>query len=56
MDYVLIPEGLLRDRVEKLAFNIYQEYREKGELTILVIMNSAFKFFTDLVHFLNKFS
>jgi hypoxanthine phosphoribosyltransferase len=25
-----------------------------GELEIIVIMNSAFKFFTELVHFLNK--
>ncbi len=49
VDYVLITEGLLRDRVERLAFNIYQEYKEKGELTILVIMNSAFRFFTDLI-------
>ena len=56
MDYVLIPEGLLRDRVERLAKNIYRAYRDSGELTILVIMNSAFRFFTDLLHFLNKAS
>ncbi|TNV76080.1 hypothetical protein FGO68_gene104 [Halteria grandinella] len=56
IDYVLISEGFLRDRIDRMAQNIYAEYRDKGQLDILVIMNSAFKFFTDLLSAINKLS
>ena len=46
----------MKDRVNRLAQKIYTEYRDKGELVILVIMNSAFRYFTDLVEALNRIS
>jgi hypoxanthine-guanine phosphoribosyltransferase len=52
----MIPEGMMKDRVNRLAQKIYTEYRDKGELVILVIMNSAFRYFTDLVEALNRIS
>ena len=51
----MLPEGLIRDRVERLAQKIYKDYISQGvkELDLVVIMNSAFKFFNDLLHYLN---
>jgi hypothetical protein len=44
--------------VKKLAFSIYKSYTEAGieQLDLLVIMNSAFRFFSDLIDALNKLS
>lgn len=56
MDYVLIPEGYLRDRIDRLAERIYAEEIAAGhdQLDLLVIMNSAFRFFTELISALNR--
>ena len=55
MDYVLIPEGFLKDRIERLAQKIYRDYSElSGEVQLVVIMNSALRFSQDLIVALNK--
>jgi len=58
VDYVLIPEGFLKDRIKRLAQKIYIDYTNEGieQLDLLVIMNSAFKYFTNLIDELNKHS
>ena len=56
IDYVLIPEGLVKTRVEKLAQNIFQDYcgRRETPLKVFVIMNGAFQYYTDLLQNLKK--
>ena len=51
----MIPEGLIRDRIERLAQRIFNDYRDKEVLDIFIIMNSAFKYFSDLLVYLNRF-
>ncbi len=38
LDCILIPNGMINNRVEKLAEEIYQTYHEETELTFLVVM------------------
>jgi hypoxanthine-guanine phosphoribosyltransferase len=38
----MLPFGLIQDRVEKLAEDIYTKYRTKEYLTVLVILNVCF--------------
>ena len=56
IDYVFIPEGLVKTRVEKLAENIFIDYCGKRDrpFRIFVIMNGAFQFYTDLLFHLKK--
>lgn len=58
IDYVLIPEGMVKTRVEKLAHDIFKDYAGKRDkpLRIFVIMNGAFQFYTDLLFHLKKMS
>jgi hypoxanthine-guanine phosphoribosyltransferase len=53
---VLISEGFLRDRIDRLAQRIYQDALDEGkeQLDLLIIMNSAFRFFTELISCLNR--
>ena len=39
LDSVLIPNGMINDRAEKLAQEIYNTYRDETELTFVVIMS-----------------
>lgn len=56
IDYVLIPEGLVKTRVEKLAHDIFKDYCGPRETPIkfFVIMNGAFQFYSDLLFNLKK--
>lgn len=57
IDHILVPEGLIKSRVERLAQNIYSDYVESTKtrrLQIFVIMNGAFQFFSDLQDYLKK--
>jgi hypoxanthine-guanine phosphoribosyltransferase len=56
VDYVMIPEGYLKERIEKLAERIYSDQVEAGHdhLDLLVIMNSAFRFYSELISALNR--
>ncbi|CAI2374788.1 unnamed protein product [Moneuplotes crassus] len=57
IDYVFIPEGLVKTRVEKLAEKIFLDYCGKRDspLRVFVIMNGAFQFYTDLLYYIKKF-
>ena len=56
IDHILIPEGLIKSRVEKMAQTIYYKY--KGERTkplqIFVIMNGGFQFYSALQEYIKK--
>ena len=56
IDYILIPEGLIKTRVEKLAQEIYKHYcgDRLEPLRVFVIMNGAFQFYSDLLFYLKK--
>ncbi|MBU1201618.1 MAG: hypothetical protein KJ583_05045 [Nanoarchaeota archaeon] len=47
---VLIPSGLIKNRVEKLTREIYSEYYNKKP-HFLYVLEGAFKFFSDIQHF-----
>jgi hypoxanthine phosphoribosyltransferase len=54
----MIPEGLVKTRVEKLARDIFYDFcgRREKPIRIFVIMNGAFQFFTDLLFCIKKMS
>ena len=56
IDSILIPEGLIKSRVEKLAQSIYWNYKGNilGKLQIFVIMNGGFQFYSDLQTYFKK--
>lgn len=57
IDHILVPEGLIKSRVEKVAQSIYFDYIESTKtrrLQIFVIMNGAFQFFSDLQRYMKK--
>ena len=58
IDYVMIPEGLIKTRVEKMAHDIFNDYsgRRDKPLRMLVVMNGAFQFYTDVLFHLKKMS
>ncbi|OMH80077.1 Hypoxanthine-guanine phosphoribosyltransferase [Zancudomyces culisetae] len=51
---VIIPNGLIIDRVEKLARTIIEQY--DGRLVICCVLKGGHQFFADLVSFLKKFT
>lgn len=53
MDHIMIPEGMINSRSQKLAERILSDYDGK-ELYIIVIMAGAFKFYSDLFTHLNQ--
>ena len=57
IDHILIPEGLIKSRIEKMAQTIYDDYAKNhrsNPLQIFVIMNGAFQYFSDLQLYLKK--
>jgi hypoxanthine-guanine phosphoribosyltransferase len=54
--YVMITEGIIKERIEKLSEGIYSDSVEAGQdhLVLLVIMNSAFRFYAELMSALNR--
>ena len=38
LESVLIPNGMIKDRIEKLAEDIYKAYRTASRLTIVIVM------------------
>ena len=53
IDCVLISNGQVLDRCDRLAEQIFEDYRGKV-LDIFVILNGAFQFFSDLLNSINK--
>ena len=55
---VLIPEGLIKSRVDKMAQQIFNDYsgRREKPLKIIVVMNGAFQFYADLLQAIKNVS
>ena len=56
IDYIMLPEGLIKSRTEALAQEIVASWRQQGltEVHVLVIMNGAFHFYSHLMEGLNR--
>ncbi|CAH1789663.1 unnamed protein product [Owenia fusiformis] len=48
LDHVLIPYGLIQDRIERLARDIVQEFGNKP-IVALCVLKGGYKFFSDLL-------
>ncbi|ESP00753.1 hypothetical protein LOTGIDRAFT_225737 [Lottia gigantea] len=48
LEHVLIPAGLINDRIERLAREIIQDFRHEA-ITGLCVLKGGYKFFTDLL-------
>ena len=53
VDKVMIPYGLISDRIEKLAQEIHEDYQGKN-LYVVCILKGGEKIFADLTHNLHK--
>ena len=56
IDYIMLPEGLIKSRTEALAQEIVASWHQQGltEVHVLVIMNGAFHFYSHLMEGLNR--
>eukprot|EP00922_Rhytidocystis_sp_ex-Travisia-forbesii_P012433 GHVS01018741.1.p1 GENE.GHVS01018741.1~~GHVS01018741.1.p1 ORF type:complete len:257 (-),score=38.50 GHVS01018741.1:347-1117(-) len=52
IDRVLIPHGMIEDRIEKLAYDVKRRFRD--ELHVLCVLKGSRWFFGRLLSFLNK--
>ena len=50
---VMLPHGLMMDRIEKLAMDIYEHYGDQ-ELHIICILKGSRGFFSALIEILNR--
>lgn len=55
VDRVLLPQGVILDRIEKLAYDIMEFYKDE-EVNIICILKGSRGFFNQLTHFFNKLS
>ena len=52
---MLVPDGLVASRVDRIASEMHEQYsRLKDELSILVIMDGAFQFYSMILSALQK--
>lgn len=56
IDYIMLPEGLIRSRTEALAHEIVESWKRHDvtEVHVLVVMNGAFHFYSHLMQTLNE--
>lgn len=56
LEYIMLTEGLIKDRADRLAQQIFQAYKDAKatEVHVLVMMNGAFQFYTHLSQALNR--
>nr|5IPF_A Chain A, Hypoxanthine-guanine phosphoribosyltransferase (HGPRT) [Schistosoma mansoni]5IPF_B Chain B, Hypoxanthine-guanine phosphoribosyltransferase (HGPRT) [Schistosoma mansoni]5IPF_C Chain C, Hypoxanthine-guanine phosphoribosyltransferase (HGPRT) [Schistosoma mansoni]5IPF_D Chain D, Hypoxanthine-guanine phosphoribosyltransferase (HGPRT) [Schistosoma mansoni] len=56
LDYVLIPNGMIKDRLEKMSMNIvdYYEACNATSITLMCVLKGGFKFLADLVDGLER--
>ncbi|KAF7255698.1 hypothetical protein EG68_07182 [Paragonimus skrjabini miyazakii] len=52
VDHVLIPNGMVKDRIEKMALNIVTSFgNDKARsVTLLCVLKGGFRFLADLIH------
>lgn len=55
LDRILLPQGLILDRIEKIAFDIMEYYKEE-EVNLICILKGSRGFFNHLMQFSNKLS
>lgn len=51
---ILIPDGILQSRWERLAERILADYSNETELLMVVLMNGGYRFFEDLKAKINE--
>jgi len=54
IERVLIPHGIIVDRIERLAYDIHSQFKDVS-LHVLCILKGSRGFFSQLLMFLNKF-
>ncbi|KAA3673039.1 hypoxanthine phosphoribosyltransferase [Paragonimus westermani] len=56
VDHVLIPNGMVKDRIEKMALNIVTSFgNDKARsVTLLCVLKGGFRFLADLIHALES--
>ncbi|XP_065052820.1 hypoxanthine-guanine phosphoribosyltransferase-like [Rhopilema esculentum] len=52
LETVLIPRGLVMDRVERMARDIHGEMKS-GPIVVLCVLKGGYQFMKDLLHFIN---
>ena len=52
LDMILIPKGMIKDRIEKLARDIHRDYNGRS-LILICILKGGEKFLSDLSHYLD---
>lgn len=52
---IMIPSGLINNRIEKLAEEVNEEYTNKN-LHLLCVLKGGLQFFSDLMHFLEYYN
>merc|ERR1712004_27075 len=53
---VLIPSGLIQDRIEKLARDVVEDMNDKQRVIALCVLKGGFRFFSDLINKINSIS
>ncbi|XP_023216911.1 hypoxanthine-guanine phosphoribosyltransferase-like [Centruroides sculpturatus] len=48
LECILIPSGIVQDRVERLARDIVEDFGH-GQIVVLCVLKGGYKFFTDLL-------
>mgnify|MGYP001626873452 CR=1 FL=1 len=48
VEHILLPEGLIQARWERLAERILADYASERELSMIVLMNGGYMFYQDL--------
>ncbi|CAH8545777.1 unnamed protein product [Heterobilharzia americana] len=56
LDYVLIPNGMIKDRLEKMSLDIVNAYEASNakSITLMCVLKGGFKFLADLVDGLER--
>ncbi len=54
IESIMIPSGIISNRIEKMAFDIHEDYHNK-DLVFLCVLQGARSFFDDLTKFYDRF-
>ena len=53
IDSVMVPSGMIKDRIQQMASEIHQDYEGKNP-TLVCVLKGAFRFFSDLTYELER--
>jgi len=56
LDRVLLPRGLVLDRTEKLALDLFNDLDRDTPIVALCVLKGGFQYFNDVLDFLKKYS